>query len=207
MINLKKCEEEQSKLASKVVLCDSFDGIETIAGAEAYIVDKRIVACAVVCDASTLAVKDKAIAFGFTDLKFHPEFRSYREGPLLGEALSSLSIKPDMVMFNGDGVLHPRHFGLACHLGVLLDVPTVGILKESLFGEVKNEDVIYNGETLGKLVKTKDHANPIVVSAGHKITLSKAVSLVFGCIREPHKMPEPLHLAHKLAKKRMGEKD
>ena len=202
MLNLRKCEEEQKKLASKVVLADGFSEISTIGGAEVYVVDKRMVACVVVCDAKTLSLKEKSIVSGVTSLTFHPEFRAYREGPLLGEAISGLSLKPDVMMFDGEGVLHPR-LGLASHLGVLFDMPSLGVLKEPSFGEIQGSYVVLEGKKLGQLVRTKEHANPLVVSAGHKITLESAVTLVKKSILEPHKMPEPLHLAHKLAKKGM----
>ena len=207
MLDIRKCGEEQSKLASKAVLKDDFSGIKTIAGAEAYVVDRKIVACVVVCDASTLEVTEKSSVSGIVEGKFMPEFRAYREGPLLGEALSHLKEKPDLVMFSGDGALHPRKCGLASHLGVMLGIPSIGVVKEPLCGEAKGDGICINGEKLGQFVKTREHANPVCVSPGHKISLGTAVAFVKKCIREPHKMPEPLHLAHKFAKKEMMEDD
>ena len=207
MLNLKKCEEEQRKLSSKVILKDEFKEILTVGGAEAYIVNGKMVACVVVCDMKTLEVRERSIAKGEVESKFHPEFRTYREGRLLGEAFASLSHKPDIILIGGDGILHPRGIGLASHLGVLLDIPTVGLLKEKLFGEAKGNFLFFGSEKRGMLVKTHEHANPIVVSPGHKISLESAASLVKRCLREPHKMPEPLHLAHKFAKQGMKETD
>ncbi len=201
MQDVRKCEAEQRKLASKVSLRDEFSDIRMIAGAEAYAVGSRIIACVVVCDAKTLAIVDKAFATGRIARNILPEFLAYRDGPLLGNAISSLKEKPDIIFFDGDGVLHPRKIGLASHLGVMLDIPSIGISKAPLCGEVKGESVYLGKEKLGQLVRTKEHANPLCVSPGHRITLESAVALVKKCIREPHKMPEPLHLAHKLAKK------
>jgi deoxyribonuclease V len=201
-MNFKKAEDEQRKLSSKIVLKDDVGEIKTIGGAEAYYVGTRMVACAVVCDASTLEIKEKAFAEGIVDGKFVPEFRAYREGPLLGEALSSLGLKPDVIMFSGEGVMHPRKCGLASHLGVMFDIPSIGISKEAWWGEKKGDDVFLDKEKVASLVRTRDHANPIVVSPGHRVSLQKAVELVKTCIREPHKMPEPVHLAHKYAKRK-----
>ncbi len=206
-MNFKKAEEEQRKLASKVLVKDDFSNVKLIGGAEAYAVGTRMVACAVVCDATTMEVKEKAFAEGAVDTQVLPEFRAYREGPLLGKALTSLNVKPDVIMFSGEGVMHPRKCGLASHLGVLFDVPSIGISKEMLWGEQKNDYVVLEKEKVGMIMKTRDHANPIVVSTGHRISLGKAVELVKQTIREPHKMPEPLHLAHKLAKKHFKGED
>ena len=204
MLNIRKCEEEQKRLAPKGVLRDDFSGIKGIGGAEAYIVDGKAMACVVVCDASTLEVKEKAFASGIIGERFMPEFRAYREGPLLGEALSALQKKPDVMIFSGDGVLHPRRIGLAAHLGVLFDIPSLGVAREPLCGETKGGFVYLDGEKLAQLVKTREHANPVCVSPGHRMSLATAASLVKGSIREPHKMPEPLHLAHKFAKKELN---
>lgn len=200
-MNFKKAEDEQRKLASKVVANDDVSDVKLIGGAEAYCVDKKLVACVVVCDAATMEVKEKAFAEGVVEVEAIPEFRAYREGPLLGKALTSLNTKPDVIMFSGEGIMHPRKFGLASHFGVLFDIPSIGVSKEVLWGEQKGDYVVLEKEKVGMLVKTRDHANPIVVSAGHRISLGKAVEIVKQTIREPHKMPEPLHLAHKLAKK------
>ena len=103
--------------------------------------------------------------------------------------------------------MHPRRCGLASHLGVLFDIPSIGISKEMLWGEQKGNHIVIGKEKVGMLVKTRDHANPIIVSCGHRVSLGTAADLVKKTIREPHKMPEPLHLAHKFAKKRFKGKD
>jgi deoxyribonuclease V len=200
-MNFKKAEDEQRKLASKVVSKDDFSELNLIGGAEAYCVEKKMVACVVVCDAKTMEIQEKAFSEGIVDTQVLPEFRSYREGPLLGKALTSLNIKPDVIMFSGEGIMHPRRFGLASHLGVLFDIPSIGISKEKLWGEEKGDHIVLEKEKIAMKVRTRDHANPIFVSVGHRVSLPTAVDVVKKSIREPHKMPEPLHLAHKLAKK------
>ncbi len=204
-MNFKKAENEQRKLASKVVLKDVFSGIKLIGGAEAYSVGTRMVACVVVCDAATMELKEKAFAEGVVDSIVIPEFLAYREGPLLGQALASLNVKPDVIMFSGEGVMHPRRCGLASHLGVLFDIPSIGLSKEVLWGEQKGEYVVLEKEKVGMMVKTRDHSRPVIVSPGHHVTLGNAVEFVKTTMREPHKMPEPVHLAHKFAKKYFKE--
>ena len=206
MMDFKKCQAEQIKLASKVVIGDDFSEVNTIGGAEAYTVDGRMVTCVVICDAKTFDIKEKTFAEGKVTSSFEQEFRAYREGPLLGQALSNLKIKPDVMIFSGEGIMHPRRCGLACHLGVLFDIPSIGISKEAWCGEVKGNEVMIGKEKVASFVKTRNHANPIAVSVGHRISLKSAVEIVTKSIVQPHKMPEPIHLAHKLAKKHFQEK-
>jgi deoxyribonuclease V len=206
-MDFKKAQNEQRKLASKVIVKDAFPTIGLVGGAEAYSVGTSITACAVVCDVKTFEVKETSFAKGVSSSEFLPEFRAFREGPLLGEAITGLSLKPDLMIFSGEGLMHPRRCGLASHLGVLFDIPSIGVSKEILFGEQKGESVVLDKGKVGMMVKTRDHANPLVVSVGHRVSLLTASSFVKSWTREPHKMPEPLHLAHKFAKKHFKGED
>ena len=118
------------------------------------------------------------------------------------EAFSKLKNKPDVLLVDGNGVLHPLRCGLASHLGVELDQPTVGVAKTRLLGEEDEAGNIKVGsEIIGAEFKAKEHAKPIYVSVGHKVCLETAINIVQKTTKQPHKLPEPLHLAHRLADK------
>jgi deoxyribonuclease V len=121
-------------------------------------------------------------------------------------AIEKLSIMPQVFVVDGHGLAHPRRFGIACHLGVLLNLPTVGLAKSILVGRVgvlgdqagntaKLQD---RGETIGMAVRTRPGSNPVYVSIGHRVDLPSAVHLIMECTRG-YRLPEPARLAHQLA--------
>ena len=116
------------------------------------------------------------------------------------ETYHRLELDPDIMLIDGNGRLHPRRMGLACHVGLSLDKPTIGVAKNLLTGEIQGDDILLNGEKLAKIMETKNKAKPIYISQGHKVSLSKALEITKAC-STVHKLPEPLHQAHKLANK------
>lgn len=142
-----------------------------------------------------------------SELKFPyiPGLLSFREIPLLMKAWEKLSVKPDVLMVDGIGVAHPRRLGIASHLGLILDMPTIGVAKSVLIGtyaEPGNEpgDSSHlidpkTGEIIGAALRTKKNVKPVFISPGHKITLKEAVELVRACVRK-HRIPEPTRHAH-----------
>jgi deoxyribonuclease V len=202
MADLEKLKAEQEKLAKKVIAHDAFeeDDIRTVAGIDqAYTSDNRIISAIVVLDFRTLKQVEAAHAVARISFPYIPGFLSYRELPSMMEAYTSLENRPDMIMVDGNGILHPRRIGLASHLGVLLDTVTIGVAKNLLLGDVKDNRIIIDKEVRGYSLVTKEHANPIYVSPGHKISLQTSVSIARRMIIQPHKLPEPIHLAHKMA--------
>ena len=103
------------------------------------------------------------------------------------------------MIFDGNGILHPRKFGMASHMGVLLDITSIGIAKKLMIGDVKGNRVYVDKELRGEIIATREHSKPIYVSPGNKISLKTSVEIVKNCIKTPHKLPEPLHLAHRYA--------
>ena len=136
-----------------------------------------------------------------------PGLLSFREIPMLLKAWKKLSIKPDVLVVDGIGIAHPRRFGIASHLGVLLDIPTIGCAKSVLIGTYEEpgetpgsySNLIdqKTGEVIGAAVRTKRNVKPVFISPGHRITLSEAIDLVMSCVRK-HRLPEPTRLAHNL---------
>ncbi len=199
MFDFKKLEEEQLKLAKKVIVRDSFDKLELIGGADCAYVQDRVVSAIVVCYSKTIEVKEKVFAVSKAKVPYLAGFLAYREGPAISEAYAKLTNKPDVLIFDGNGILHPRRCGLASHLGVLLGQSSIGNAKQLLVGELKDDKVYVDNEARAELVVTREHAKPLYISPGHKISLKSSVEIVKNCMRFPHKLPEPLHLAHKYA--------
>ena len=199
MINLSKLKEEQEKLAKKVTTKDSFDKIETIAGVDQNFSGKNIISAIVVCNHKDLKVIEKKYVVVKVKFPYIPGFLAYREGPAITEAFSKLDNKPDVLMVDGNGILHPSRIGLASHVGVLLDQCTIGISKSFLLGVTKGDEIYVENELRGMKIKTKEGSKPLFVSPGNKISLKTAVDIVKKCIKLPHKLPEPLHLAHRYA--------
>lgn len=132
-----------------------------------------------------------------------PGFLSWRELPAVATALGKLTIRPDVLFADGHGVAHPRGFGLACHLGLLSGIPTLGCAKSILRGvHAPLEDapgarapLIYRGKEVGVALRTKDRVKPLYISIGNRITLDEATDLVLRC-GVKHRLPEPTRLAH-----------
>ena len=199
MINFDKLKEEQLKLAKKVIIRDSFEKIELVGGVDCTYNKEEVISAIVICDYKTLEVKDKVFAVTKAKLPYSPGFLAYREGPAISESYAKLENKPDVLVFHGNGILHPRRCGLASHMGVLLDIPSIGIAKQLLVGEIKGNIVYVEKEARSEMLVTREHAKPIYISPGHKISLKTSFEIVKNCLKFPHKLPEPLHLAHQFA--------
>lgn len=199
-IDLKKLEDEQKKLAKNLSLKDSinFELADRVAGIENTFFKNRIISAIVVLSNNELVEQEY-----FEDkVKFPyiPGFRAYRELPSMMSAFNKLDEKPDLVFIRGHGILHPNCLGIASHFSLLAGVPAVGVADSLVVGQVDNEDIIFNGKVQGKVLKTKEGANPVYVSPGNMISLKTALEMTRKYIREPHKFPEPLRLARKYAR-------
>ena len=143
------------------------------------------------------------VAQGELNLPYIPGLLSFRESPLILAACQRLSVNPDLIIVDGQGIAHPRRMGLASHLGLFLDVPTIGCAKSRLCGSHKVPDeepgsyteVIDRGETIGVALRTKTGVKPVYISTGHKVSLQNAVYWVLKCCRG-YRLPEPTRLAH-----------
>lgn len=138
-----------------------------------------------------------------TPFPYVPGLLSWRELPALVVALAQLTVRPALLFADGQGIAHPRGFGLACHLGLLTNLPTLGCAKSILRGHHgplaesrgAQTPLIYRGRVVGMAVRSKDRVKPLYVSVGHRITLDEATACVLGaCVK--HRLPEPARLAH-----------
>lgn len=199
MVDLSKLKEEQIKLAKKVIINDSIKSIKTIAGAEQAFFEGKIISAIVVCDYKNFGIIEEKHAAAEAKMPYISGFMFYREGPAVIEAFNKLEQKPDILMINGNGILHPRRIGMASHLGILLDAATIGVAKRLSLGEIKDKTIYADKEARGYEFISREHAKPIYISPGHKVSLKTSLEIVKKCIIYPHKLPEPLHLAHRYA--------
>ncbi|MBI3073769.1 MAG: endonuclease V [Deltaproteobacteria bacterium] len=168
----------------------------------------RVFAAVVVWDAETRAVVETATRIGETRFPYIPGLLSFREAPTLLEAFSALSTRPDAAIFDGQGIAHPRRFGLACHVGLWLDIPSVGCAKSRLIGTHADlpQDrgaqvrLVDDGEVIGSVVRTRTNVKPVFVSPGHRIDFASATRLVLKCAAR-FRLPEPTRLADQLSKR------
>ena len=150
-----------------------------------------------------LALVETQVAQGRLDFPYIPGLLSFRESPLTLAACERLSITPDLILVDGQGVAHPRRFGLASHLGLFLDRPTIGCAKSLLCGSHEMPgtetgsyaEVIDRGEIIGTALRTRPRVKPVYVSIGHKVDLQTAIDWVLKCCRG-YRLPEPTRLAH-----------
>lgn len=183
------------------------DAVRTVAGLDVSVREDRVRAAVVVYDVRVRAVVDQAIWEGPTPFPYVPGLLSFREVPAILPALDKLRHLPDVYMLDAQGRAHPRRFGLACHLGVLLDAPALGVAKSILVGCVEGvldeakgsvASLVHNGETVGVALRTRERVKPVYVSVGHRVTLADAERLALRLV-ERYKLPQPTHLAHRLS--------
>ena len=209
----------QKALAGAVVRSDRFGpggrrAIRRIAGVDAAFAEggRVIRAAAVMLDYPELVQTGEALIERPTAFPYVPGLLSFREVPALLEALGQLSSAPDLILCDGHGYAHPRRFGLACHLGLWLDVPAIGVAKSRLTGSHDEPgpakgDVAWlladkgarPGERIGAVLRTRERVKPVYVSAGHRVSLRTALALTLGCATR-FRLPEPTRLADKLSK-------
>jgi len=195
---------EQTELAKKIVLKDRLPRkIKTVAAVDQSFPDeKTVVSAVVVCNYKTFDVVERAHSIVRTNFPYISGFLSYREGPAIIEAVSALKTKPDVLLVDGNGILHFRKAGLASYVGVQLDIPTIGVAKSLLCGYIVKMDkdlseVIYKDELRGYIFEP---SRKVIVSPGHLVSLKTSLNVVQHCLKE-YSFPEPLRMAHQHANK------
>jgi len=198
----------QERLRDRVIRVDALGPVHTIAGVDVGFEDggRTTRAAVAVLGFPGLEMLDQSIRRRPTCFPYVPGYLSFRELPAVLQALEALARPPDLLLCDGQGLAHPRRFGLACHLGVLTDLPCIGVAKSRLIGEhaqlpaekgswVPLEDA---GETIGAVVRTRTGVSPVYVSIGHRVCLVTAVDFVLRATRR-YRLPETTRQAHRLA--------
>ncbi|MDX1693972.1 MAG: deoxyribonuclease V [Ketobacteraceae bacterium] len=207
--------EQQKKLAAKVITNDQIGEVKFVAGVDvAYSKDSdRLIAAVVILDAETLEIIETATAEGINRFPYIPGLFSFRELPPLAKACANLQHRPDLVVCDGQGIAHPRRFGLACHFGVIFDIPTIGCGKTRLIGEYKEPDItrgsvaplVDHDEVVGNALRTQHGINPIYVSIGHRVSLSTACEWILK-LSPQYRLPETTRTADQLVKAKINNK-
>jgi len=197
----------QAGLASRVRLEPLAAPPRLVAGADTSydLGSDRVAGAVVVWDVARQAVVESRTAVVDTPFPYVPGLLTFREAPALLPAFAALTHRPDLLVFNGHGIAHPRRMGLATHLGVLFDLPAAGVAQRRLVGEYEpvgprpgdRSPLRHRGEVVGAVVRTRARANPVFVSPGHRASLADAVAFTldnaFG-----YKLPAVLREAHAL---------
>jgi deoxyribonuclease V len=201
----------QHQLRDQVLSSDGITlaTLKTIAGVDVSYQDKtgQAKAAVVVLSFPELAIVEQAVITRPISFPYVPGLLSFREAPAVLDALGSLRVRPDLLMCDGQGYAHPRRLGLASHLGVYLDMPSVGCAKSHLIGSYDEPGTTQgslspltdHGEVIGMVLRSKTGTRPLFISIGHRIDLATAVELVTRCLRG-FRLPEPTRLADKLSK-------
>lgn len=200
----------QEQLKSLVVTTDKLESIQYVAGVDVGFLDNYTISQAAVAVLSfpDLQLQEQAIAQRRTTFPYIPGFLSFREVPVILDALEKLTIIPDIIICDGQGIAHPQRFGLACHLGVLINLPTIGAAKSRLIGTHQElpaekgswKPLIDRGEVIGAVLRSRTNVKPLYVSPGHRISLETAINLVLQCTPK-YRLPETTRWADYLASK------
>ena len=193
----------QNELRNQVISQDRFGDIKTVAGVDLGFKKDIARASVVVLSFPELQLIDGVLVESPVPFPYIPGLLSFRETPPLLKAFDQLNTEPDLIIADGQGIAHPRRFGIASHLGLILDRPTVGCAKSRLWGrhkQPKNEagsiEYLYDkGEIIGAAVRTRSNVSVVYVSVGHRISLDSAIRLTLACCRR-YRLPETTRYAH-----------
>ena len=199
----------QKRLADKVIETDDFaEPVKTVAGIDLGYSEKTNTCRAVVVVLSfpDLELIESVEAILPIQFPYVPGLLSFREMPAALAALEKLQTSPDLILCDGQGRAHPRRFGIACHLGVYANLPTIGVAKSILVGKFEDLDetrgatapLVHKNEPVGVALRTKNTVQPVYVSVGHRVRLATAVEYVLRCAPK-YRLPETTRLADKMA--------
>jgi deoxyribonuclease V len=207
-VSVAEAKALQLQLAEKVIPTTTFDpaAVRTVAGVDVSFGTEVAQAAVVVLRLPDLVPVDYALGKAPLSFPYVPGLLTFREGPSVLNALEELSIWPDLFIFDGHGLAHPRRIGLAAHMGVILDQASIGCAKSRLIGEHDEPGdaagawvpLRHQEATIGAVMRTQPGAKPLYVSIGHRVDLPTAVELVLRCTRG-HRLPESTRFAHRVA--------
>lgn len=198
----------QKELRSEVVSDRpiDLDAVKLVAGVDVSVRGEQSQAAIVVATYPSFLVVETVLARRLTPFPYIPGLLSFREGPVLEEAFERLQLEPDVFLFDGMGIAHPRRIGIASHMGLWLQRPTIGCGKTLLCGRYKDlgeekgsaAPLVDKGETIGVALRTRTGKNPMFISPGHLADIPTAAELVLRCAPK-YRLPEPIRLAHNAA--------
>lgn len=197
----------QNKLRNSVKVESLTSPIRTIAGIDVSVKENISNAAIAVLSFPELELIESVTHTQPASFPYIPGLLSFREGDAIMKAFNKLTTQPDLLVFDGHGIAHPRRIGIACHIGVLLDIPSIGCGKSRLCGAFEeplpqkgsSSDLIDKNEVIGKVLRTRSGYKPVFVSVGHRINLSQATDIILACCPR-YKLPETTRWAHTISK-------
>ncbi|MEH7110364.1 deoxyribonuclease V [Bacillus sp. JJ1764] len=212
-LNMMEAIELQRNLAQRIITEDRLDPILHVAGIDvAYSKNTdTVIAGIVILEFDSLKVVESVVFEDTVRFPYIPGLFSFRELPPIIKAFEEIKTMPQLIVCDGQGIAHPRRFGLACHLGVLYDIPTIGCGKTKLIGNFTEPDsyrgasspLVDNHEIIGNVLRTQKNINPIFVSIGHRISLTTSCELILK-LSPNFRLPETTRQADQLVKKTMS---
>ena len=206
--NIADAKQVQLELVTRVIRNNELREVEYVAGVDVGFENngKTTRAAVAVLNYPDLTLHEQVVTRTPTCFPYVPGYLSFRELPGALDALSRLQIMPDLILCDGQGIAHPRRFGLACHLGVVTGLPTIGAAKSRLIGTYTEpglsrgnwEPLLDKKEIIGAVLRTRDGVNPLFISIGHRVDLETAIHYVMHCTTR-FRLPETTRWAHKLA--------
>ena len=207
-VSVKEAKAIQERLRDAISKEDQLTMVDRVAGVDVSFNKPLNLARAAVAVLSypELELLEQTSAELPIQFPYIPGLLSFREAPSALEALAKLSIPPKLILCDGHGLAHPRRFGLACHIGLLVDIPTIGVAKRRLIGRhrpVSNKrgswkPILHEDQIIGAALRTRPGTNPIYISIGHRVSLETAIIYVLGCTTK-FRIPETTRHAHRLA--------
>jgi deoxyribonuclease V len=206
--SIAEARKEQELLSTRVKIVPYRKEPQYVAGVDAAFSEHAVFAAACLYRYPDLGLIEQAYAVKQLLFPYVPGFLSFREAPAIIAAVEKLSRTPDIILVDGQGIAHPRGIGIASHIGVVLDIPTIGCAKSRLIGEFNEPGVRkgnwsalrYEHKIIGTVVRTRDRVKPVFVSPGHKMNLHAALRITLACTVN-YRIPEPLRCADMLSKK------
>jgi len=204
---LAEAQDIQKNLQHKILIHPLKETLHYVAAVDAAFTQDQIVAVVVLYAYPELKLLEQGHVREPVLFPYVPGYLTFREGHGLLKAIGQLKTVPDLILFDGQGIAHPRGTGIASHLGVLLDIPSIGVAKTRLVGNYEEPgqqkgnctDLCYAGKVVGAVLRTKPWVRPLFVSPGHRIDIADAVKVVLGCTQK-YRLPEPLRKADYLTK-------
>jgi deoxyribonuclease V len=213
-VDIATARQIQDRLRDEVSSVWEERTVKRVAGADVSFPKKNVaLAVVVVMTYPDLTEVETVVRRGECSMPYVPGFLSFREVPTLLKAFRALRSEPDLILFDGQGVAHPRRMGLAAHAGLVLDKPSIGCAKSRLFGDHRELGgsrgsyqhlVAPEGDVIGAAVRTRANVRPVYVSIGHRIDLETSMRFVLA-LAPKYRIPEPLRVADRISRERRGD--
>lgn len=207
-VSLEGAKEIQMKLKEKVIIAPLNKKIETVGGCDVAYNGKKAYVSLVVMDINRMeVVKEYTGIYNFL-FPYIPGYFTFREGFPITRLFETIDKAPDVIIFDAQGIAHPRGIGLASHIGVIFDIPAIGCAKKPLYGTHKKIGIergsytplFSDGRKVGEVLRTRDNVSPVYTSPGHRVNFEDVRDIILRCT-EKHKIPEPLRISDKRSRR------